>query len=349
MIYYIGFSSKNKFAGSSLAGIALSEYTFGLLSAVTQAKLITISQNGNLDDDTIRASKIHFLTMIKLTLHILLKISRLNDKIIFYHSPIYFIPCMVFIALGYRVILQVNEVFYRTENYSRRKVHVYLETLLLRKIKEVIVSTEKLKNFLPSNVNIITEISGPLLKLEETRQGKKQRDCAKSLVYAGIIDTAKNRGAFMSAEVMTFLPKNYCLDIYGFGNSHDIIELKSFIANHGLQNVSICEQLNPKELNCILRKYDFGLAIQNIDNQFSFSSFPSKIITYLGAGLEVICMNVDIINEWRFVKYVRYEHDNTAESIAKYIERLSFNAYIDTSSFASDYETSILNELREKL
>ena len=347
MVFYIGFSSEKKFVGSSVAGTALSEYTRKLLSKITKVNFVTISHYGNTDVNTIRASKMHLLTIIRLTSHIFLNTSRLHDKIIFYHSPIYFIPCLIFITLGYRVILQVNEVFYRTENYSGRKLHAFLEILLLHTVKKVIVSTQKLKPYLANRADIVTEIPGPLSVLDEAYKTNKRTIGKTLLVYAGIVDTSKNKGAFLSAEVMKLLPQNFCLDIYGFGNTNDIAELKSYIDYHKLTNVNLCEQLDPLILSRTLQNYDFGLAIQNIDNKFSFSSFPSKVITYLGAGLEVICMNVETISEWRFEKYVHYKHDNTAQSIAEYIKSISVNSFIDASEFAHDYESNIVADLRD--
>ena len=125
-------------------------------------------------------------------------------------------------------------------------------------------------------------------------------------LYAGTLDRQK-QGAAIAINTARYLPNNYIINILGFGTSQDLSYTKNLIdeinKQYGVTKV-IYEgvKLNEEYLKFI-QKCQIGLSTQNMDASFNDTSFPSKILSYMSNGLEVVSANIGFVKNSKISQY----------------------------------------------
>ena len=310
---YIGFSSIGGHAhkGAAHSGIAQSDFTHKLLSEVAPTKYF-ICFNECFEN---RASngvipvilRTGFLKWIQDSSRLFFRLKKEGPfkKIIIYHSFLFF-PLILMLKLsGLKITLQVNEVFTRAGSHNS-VLHLVVEKLIFFLSSDYILATSQLLEYLPQSkiqkLKTVPIIPGPISCPKNTLYNKYS-SCSR-LVYAGIIDKKKLGGAFIALQLARLLDdKKYTLDLFGFGLDDDIKDLIEQIRECNLVSqtkVRYMGELPHKDLVSNLTNYDVGLATQYIGTEFSASSFPSKILTYLSAGLHIVCATSMAVNRWDF-------------------------------------------------
>lgn len=350
-VAYVGFSYMDgiKHSSATIGGVAQSDFTYEILNEVFDCDYY-IAQSENIFDintgnkKQFRLRKGFWGNLIDATgLVISLKKNGPYEAVIVYHSLLYYFAIILLKILGLKQILQLNEIFYRGKD-GCTKIQKTIEILMLKIPKKFIISTNSLRNFIDKDSKIVAIIPGPIYLSKNT-----QTDCSSNsdtdgqlgienikMVYAGIIDKEKNGGAFIAVQLASKLNcGNFKIDIFGFGgendlkNLHDCIEINNI---NSLTKVKYCGELQHSELIHRLEDYQIGLSTQYIGTQFSESSFPSKILTYLSAGLNVISAASPAVESWEYSDILFVYKDIGLEDLEEYILAMKIKSKLEISN-----------------
>lgn len=338
MVAYLGFSNicGGSHRGATHSGIAQSDFTCSLLSELISVKYFICVDN---NDKTAKSTN---------NIPITLRVGRLNNlldsisvyrkikkegpfkKIIIYHSLLFFPLILLFRISGKKFTLQVNEVFSRAGSHNSF-IHFVIEKMMFYLASDFILAASPLAKYLPQSatrrLNHIPLVPGPIFVPEHAVQNNPNlHSKVCRLVYAGVIDRKKVGGAFIVVQLAMLLNNlNYSVDIYGFGTEIDIGDLKRQIEKCNFESktkVRYMGSLPHEELIQKLSNYDVGVAAQYIGTNFSASSFPSKILTYLSAGLHTISASSASVNAWQFRESIYIYSDSSLADLVLHIKSL---------------------------
>jgi hypothetical protein len=363
-IAYIGFSKTGiaPHTGATPAGIALSDFTYSIISEQLRADYINCqdllpnskSDPGNLTFYLRTHPILNCIDAIKFLIYF--KFLKNYNKTIVYHSLL-FAPFLVILKLfGGNYILQVNEIFHLSGTHSSR-IHKIVEQLIFRLASGYIISTELIINELPltkrplDNKKIICVIPGPIAIPNVRKVDLKAERINLRLVYAGIIDKKKNGGAFIAIELAHLLDDSrFSIDVYGFGTVEDIALFKYESNNTRCKTkVTFLGNLAPTELKQRLGEYDIGLATQYIGTSFSSTSFPSKILTYLGSGLHVMAATSPALEAWRYKSLISLYSDTKLSDLVLSVKEFNRRDNCDIVGGISCLREQLINDISRNL
>ena len=147
--------------------------------------------------------------------------------------------------------------------------------------------------------------------------GEKFDDGKIHCVYAGTLD--KRKGAFTAINSALYLDGNYHLHILGFGTEKEKNELlKAIELNKGKTDCKITFEgvKSGEEYIRFIQKCHIGLSTQDVNAEFNDTSFPSKILSYLSNGLNVVSVKISAIERSKVGKYLYFYEEQTPENIA---------------------------------
>lgn len=275
----------------------------------------------------------------------LLFIVRRNSTIIIYHFPT-FSP--IFIILKklkkLKVILEVEEVFYRNSKSKNTKKTKVLEEKIFRYADGYIVVNDLIYEKYLDDTKKHIVVYGSYDSDDEKYQ--RNEDGKVHILFSGSIDRV--RGAFLAVDVAQYLSGNYCLHITGSGTPENINTLVEQI-NHIDSNGNQCKifyhgQVSDIELNKIACSCDIGLNLQDVSNPFEEVSFPSKITFYLLHGLNVVSTKMSSVIASQ-LKYCVEFTDSDPETVAKTIENMRIRTSVENQNCISKLD----RELKEKM
>lgn len=199
-----------------------------------------------------------------------------EDKIIIYHS-LNTLKLEGFISQNFNSILQVEEIYCDVLNKSFKTASS--EINVLNSFKKHIFVSETLQK--DKRINSLKSLvfygSYSLPAVPKFRREEK------SIVYAGTFE--KNKGIEFACDLMRLLP-DYNLYIYGHGSKSRVRDLLTKYKD--FKNVYFEGRLSENELSQKLYSYRFALSPLDPQSNFSSTTFPSKILTYLKSDLIVI-------------------------------------------------------------
>ena len=70
---------------------------------------------------------------------------------------------------------------------------------------------------------------------------------------------------------------------------------------------------------------DIGICPLNSKDGFVLTQFPSKVISYLSCGIEVLCSDVLSVKTSKVAEWVHFYNGNEPESIAEAIKTVDLN------------------------
>lgn len=339
-IKYIGFytTSDTKLKrNSALSAMSKMDYISGVLNKLDYNvsiispswiigkgfefnKKLKVSENKKLLLPPSIGSSNKFFTYISIILSqvwlffVLLFTAKKNEKLIVYHSP-WLIPAILLAKKikGFKIILEVEEVYKDVQT-----IHTLLNKLEEKNFTEAdffIFSTELLEK----KINIYKK---PFVILygnyEVKAELEKPIDDGKiHLVYAGIIDSHK-AGAFNAIEMAPFLSDNYIIHILGFG---EIDKLENRISE--INSISACKVVyegikSGDDYVRFCQSCHIGLSTQNSEGEYVNSSFPSKILSYMSLGLNVLSCDIACVKQAKvseFISFYDEGYDKMAISI----------------------------------
>lgn len=207
-----------------------------------------------------------------------------QDTLIVYHSPSYLDEITRLVEkTGCRFILQVEEIY---ANAAKNVDEGLLakEKALFQEADGFILASESLEKSLPLSNKPFSLLYGPYFSYAGSVQ-PFSADGKKHLVYAGTFDPVKG-GALNALKTMPYLDDSYVLHILGFGDDSFLkktceeLQISSKVIFEGCKTGVAFKDF--------LARCDVGLATQNPEAVFNQTSFPSKILTYLGCRLAVV-------------------------------------------------------------
>lgn len=170
-------------------------------------------------------------------------------------------------------------------------------------------------------------------------------------LYAGTL--AQNKGALNAINVAKYLPNNYLIHILGFGSEKDIADIKNAVneVNNSYGTTKVIYEglkLNEEYLKFI-QKCQIGLCTQNIDAAFNTTSFPSKILSYMSNGLEVVGVNIAAIKNSKVGQYIQFYNVPDEKEIANAILNINLNAKSNNVDVVKELDKEFKEDLKDML
>ena len=299
------------------------------------------------------------LSFISMRFFLLMELIELkkNEKFIVYHSLGYMrLVDFVHHIKKFHLILEVEEIYSDVDGDIKKRKK---EVDFLKSADGYIFSTELLNQ----RINVEKK---PYVVIYGTYQVEQDRRCKfgdtqlqeKNVpvihcVYAGTFDPRKG-GAAAAIAAAAFLPSYYHVHILGFGNDSDIKNLKVLLmecANKYKCKVTFEGCLSGEEYIRFIQGCDIGLSTQNPNADFNNTSFPSKILSYLGNGLRVVSIRIPVIELSSIGKYMYYYDRQEPEEIAAAILKVDIKEPYDSRraimELSDRFEREIANMLKQ--
>ena len=267
--------------------------------------------NGNIS----RTLKLIWHTLY-LFLFLLFKI-RKDETIIVYHSLGYFSTILLAKKIKkFKLILEVEEIY--SDVINNNGYYRKLENLMFEAADAYIFSTELLNQKINlSNKPYITIYGSYTINRTSTN---KYEDNLIHIVYAGTFDPRK--GCIEAIHSVEYLPSNYHLHVCGFGSDINVNRVKDEIAktsSNTKATISYEGLLLGKDYTNLLLRCHIGLSPQDPNASFNATSFPSKILSYMSNGLNVVSVGIKSILVSPLAKSLYFYEGNSPKEIARAI------------------------------
>lgn len=290
---------------------------------------------------------IRTITKIWLTAFLLLKIRR-NEKVVVYHS-LFYINILYWLKkfIKFNLILEVEEVYsivFQASQKWRQK-----ELRLIQVADSFIFPNDLMRENLRLTDKKQIVVYGTYRVDDRFNDNNEYfHDGKIHLVYAGVIDTMKN-AAFNVIKASAYLPENYVIHILGFGQEQDVAQLKNTIeiCNAASQCKVIFEGVKTgDDYLQFISACQIGLNPQENEGEYVKFIFPSKVLSYLSLGLNVVTARLDCLAKSEIDSLLCYYDDNSGKSIAGAILSISdFNGKNIKSKLA-ELNQSFISKLR---
>lgn len=272
---------------------------------------------------------------------LVIKVKR-NEKILVYHSPWLALPIILAKRIRrFHLILEVEEIYSDISS-----LHPYFDKLELKLIDvadSFLLSTDLLVNKFGHNRKSLI-IYGDYSAIDLIE--KPINDGKIHLIYAGIIDSIK-AGAFNALESSLYLDDKYILHIIGFGET-ELLEKRIKDMNKTAKCKIIFDGLlSGEEYIKYCQKCHIGLSTQKMDGAYLESSFPSKILSYLGMGLKVVSCKIECVEKSKIGDQVVFYDNDSPISIAEAIRKVDLNASVNPRERIMELHLEFVNGLKE--
>lgn len=256
--------------------------------------------------------------VIKTSIYTLFKI-RKNSTVIIYHSLDFkILPRILKKLKKVKIIYQIMEIYGDVTNNLKMKKK---EISSFAAGDSFILINNYISKYVKSDKFVV--IHGPYNL--NNKQKKEKEDNVIDCVYSGTFNKTKG-GAFNAIKAFKKLDDSFRLHILGFGNKNEVWYIKKFIKENNINNnVYFHGLLLGNDFTNFLTNCDIGLAPQNPNAQYNETSFPSKIITYMSNGLQVVSSNVSAVKNSKVASSIFFTSNETAEEMAEVIFEASKN------------------------
>jgi len=232
----------------------------------------------------------------------------------------------------FKLILELNEIYSDVnpiyEKYRKK------ESSIINVADAFIFPNDLMSDLFNSKERDYAVCSG--IYKHETRFSQKFDDGKIHVVYAGTLDPSK--GGAAAAAAAAELPANYHIHILGFGSPQQVEDFKRLVNEiqaKAKATLSYDGVLDGMDFLTFLQKCDIGLSTQIPDAKFNDTSFPSKVLTYLANGLQVVSIDIPAISKSKLAPAIKFYANQNSQDIA--------NAIMSVTDFAPHY--TLLEEL----
>lgn len=249
---------------------------------------------------------------------------------------------------NFKLILELNEIY--SDVNPKYEKYRKAELSIISVADAFIFPNELMNDLFNSRKRDYAVCSG----IYKNIPGYSQRfnDGKIHVVYAGTLDPSKG-GAAAAAAAAAELPDNYHIHILGFGSLEQVEDFKQFVSEIQAKSkatLSYDGVLDGMDFLKFLQKCDIGLSTQTPDARFNDTSFPSKVLTYLANGLQVVSIDIPAISKSRLAPAIKfYTHQNFQEianaikSVTDFTPHYALLENLD-ASFESDM-TNMINKM----
>lgn len=291
-------------------------------------------------------SKIRLLLLYIRLFFYLIKNTKKDEIILAYHSVYYMKPIQLakkvkkFILIleveeFYNDVVMIKEGSFKDEEAFIKEADRYIFSTRL--IEEQFNTKNKPYVIAHGNYGICV------------RKQSRFDDSLIHVVYAGTFDMTKG-GAVSAINAAYYLDEKYCIHILGFGSKEQIENVKHLVEEAALNCKCkiIYEGLKTgEEYTSFLSKCHIGLSTQNPEAKYNESSFPSKILSYLGCGLRVVTVKIPVIETSDISEIMTYYKGASPKVIAKAIESVSLDEKFDSIDFLRMLDRRFLKSMKE--
>ena len=270
-----------------------------------------------------------------------------GDQVILYHSLGYAKDMLgLFKKSKARLILELEEIYSDVyEDKSGRPV----EDALIDVADAYIFPTQMLDDQYNRGKKPYVLIHGTYKV--EPQVVEKFDDGKIHVVYAGTFDPRKG-GAAAAAAAAAQLPENYHVHICGFGSDKEVENLKKVITESsakGRATVTYDGLKKGREYIEFLQKCHIGMSTQIPDGEYNGTSFPSKVLSYMANGLDVVSIDIPAIRNSAVGPYLHFYTEQTPQAIAQAIMDVKIGEYNprEVISRLSDKFTADIKEMLE--
>lgn len=181
-----------------------------------------------------------------------------------------------------------------------------------------------------------------------TKRACRYDDGKIHIVYAGTFDPNKG-GASIALESARLLDNRFHLHILGWGNDAEISAIKQAINDMPSDGAVVTYDglKRGDDFTDFLSKCHIGLSTQNPELLFNNTSFPSKVLTYMTAGLKVVSFNIDVLAQSSLARYIFFSADNTAAGFAEAINAAAIEEKVDIRDFLAGLDNKFVGDLAE--
>lgn len=241
-----------------------------------------------------------------------------GDMIIAYHSPYYVkMLCKLKKIKDFRLVLQMLEIY--ADVYGDEKLR--RQEMALADIADAFIFPTILMDQQINTKGKPSVIMHGNYQVEPDRGVRLFDDGKTHVLYAGTLDPRKG-GAAAAAAAAAYLPSDYHIHILGSGGEKERELLLNTIENSrkpGGADVTYDGLLMGEKFVQFVQSCDIGLSTQNPDAEFNSTSFPSKILTYMANGLQVVSVRIPAVETSAVGQYIHYYDVQSPEKIAKAI------------------------------
>lgn len=263
----------------------------------------------------------YLLLRIQLFCYLLANV-KCNDTVLVYHSLAY--KKWILRAkkiIGFKFVLELNEIY--SDVAPKYEKYRSLEIANIN-IADGFLFANDLMNGLFNVKNKPFAVGYGIYKIEN-KVADKFNDDFIHLVYAGTLDPDKG-GASAAIAAAKYLPSNYHIHILGFGTPEMIKAVEIHITKMRVDakcRISYDGVYDGSDFMAFLQKCHIGLSTQNPNASFNDTSFPSKILTYLANGLQVVSIAIPAISRSQMKDDITFYQEQTPEDIASAIMKIN--------------------------
>lgn len=270
--------------------------------------------------------------------------AKKNEKIVVYHSIWISLPILLAQKLKkFKIVLEVEEIY-----QDVMTLHPFFdkwENKILEKADSFLFSTDLLKGKLKTTKpNVV--IYGSYFA--ENQYSKPPNDNKIHLLYAGIIDEAK-RGAINALESAKFLSDDYVLHIIGFGELNNFLPMLESHNQTALCKAYFHGNKSGADYVTFCQSCHIGLSTQKMEGNYLQSSFPSKILSYLGMGLRVVSGNVECVALSKVNHMINYYLEESPEAIANAIKKIDISDTYNSSELIKELDIEFMSNIKKLL
>lgn len=257
----------------------------------------------------------------------LLKNVKKEDIVIVYHSTL-LINLITFIkrVIKFNLIIEVEEIYGDVLQNKRiiSKEMKYFNIADGYIFPTILLNTKINDNGKPYCITHGTyEIEDDLRTIKSEEFSKERIHC----VYAGTFDPIKG-GALFALESAKFLSNKYHMHILGFGSQEEtnlVINKINEISTETECKITFDGCLIGTDYKSFIQNCQFGLSTQNPNANYNDSSFPSKILSYMANGLNVVSIKIPVVETSEIAEYVYFYDEYKPEKLAKTISSIDIN------------------------
>lgn len=290
------------------------------------------------------------LFKLKFFLYLLCSI-RKNEKVIVYHGMGYASVVMLLKRLKkFHLILEVEEIYADVSGSEKERKK---EFKLFRMADAYIFPAQRMNDLINTGGKPYTLICGTY-QAEEDRNAQQDipqwRDKIHC-VYAGTFDPRKGGGQ-IAAEVARYLPAEYHMHLLGFGSKKDMQDMQNTveqISGLGGCGISFDGCLRGEEYIRFLQCCQIGMSTQNPNAAFNDTSFPSKILSYMANGLQVVTVRIPVVEESPVGQWLHYYDESTPEKIAQAIMRVQQEHIDDSRDVLRKLDKAFVSDIKKLL
>lgn len=245
-----------------------------------------------------------------------------QDTVIIYHSGWTKYLKHICKKRKFRKILEVEEI-YAYSDFIDKNVQSEIESI------KGFDSYIYINEYIPNSLNIKKPyaVSYGVVKRNMLKNEDKDffDDGKIHIVYAGAI-SLERQGAYTALDAVKELSDDYVLHILGTGTNEAIKQLKNNIENvNSLNNTCKVEYngfLHGDDMYNFLKKCDIGLSTYNLRSNFSNNSLPSKVLSYMSCGLNVVIGYTEAFEIMPISQYWTFYYEQSPENIASAIRNV---------------------------